>query len=117
MTEFPSFDLSGQTALVSGAARGLGRAIALALAHAGADVALVEIPMRPDYDRQIRQARRDALSGPAFAALLKRVRDWDIGSLDAGLYCDLTHVTPAGQALTTGRLESRVAEALAQPAG
>jgi len=40
MNEFPRFDLSGQTALVTGAARGLGRAISLALAHAGADVAL-----------------------------------------------------------------------------
>jgi len=37
---FPSFDLSGQVALVTAAARGLGRASALALAHAGADVAL-----------------------------------------------------------------------------
>ncbi len=33
-------DLHGQTALVTGAARGLGRAIAIALAHAGCDVAL-----------------------------------------------------------------------------
>src|SRR5262245_30639861 len=40
MTDFPRFDLNGQIALVTGAARGLGRSIALALAHAGADVAL-----------------------------------------------------------------------------
>ena len=40
MNEFPNFELSGQVALVTGAARGLGRAISLALANAGADVAL-----------------------------------------------------------------------------
>jgi NAD(P)-dependent dehydrogenase (short-subunit alcohol dehydrogenase family) len=40
VTDYPRFTLSGQTALVTGAARGLGRAIALALADAGADVAL-----------------------------------------------------------------------------
>lgn len=40
MNAFPRFDLDGQIALVTGAARGLGRAISLALAHAGADVAL-----------------------------------------------------------------------------
>lgn len=39
MTDFPRFDLTDQVALVTGAARGLGRAISLALAHAGADAA------------------------------------------------------------------------------
>src|SRR5580704_14348200 len=38
--EYPQFGLTGQVALVTAAARGLGRAISLALAHAGAHVAL-----------------------------------------------------------------------------
>jgi NAD(P)-dependent dehydrogenase (short-subunit alcohol dehydrogenase family) len=40
MDGFPRFDVQGKIALVTGAARGLGRAISLALANAGADIAL-----------------------------------------------------------------------------
>ena len=40
MEDYPRFDLGGRIALVTGASRGLGRAISLALANAGADVAL-----------------------------------------------------------------------------
>ena len=40
MAVYPDFSLDVRIALVTGAARGLGRSIALALAHAGADVAL-----------------------------------------------------------------------------
>ena len=40
MTPVPNFALTNKVALVTGAARGLGRSIALALANAGADVAL-----------------------------------------------------------------------------
>jgi NAD(P)-dependent dehydrogenase (short-subunit alcohol dehydrogenase family) len=38
MMEYPRFDLDGQVALVTGASRGIGRDLVLALAHAGAMV-------------------------------------------------------------------------------
>lgn len=56
MTDLPSFDLAGKTALVTGAARGLGRAIAVSLAHSGAHVAL---------------GLRDEASGAAVAAEIR----------------------------------------------
>ena len=60
---FPSFELTGQVALVTGAARGLGQAIALALANAGADVALGlrDRNARGDVEAQIKSMGRRVL--------------------------------------------------------
>jgi len=60
---FPSFDLTGQVALVTGAARGLGNAISLALAHAGADIALGlrDVNACGDLADQIRAMGRRAM--------------------------------------------------------
>ncbi|MEU0442310.1 SDR family NAD(P)-dependent oxidoreductase [Streptomyces sp. NPDC006186] len=66
MAEFPTFDVTGRVALVTGAARGLGRAIALTLAHAGADVVLGLL--RPgsadDLVRRVEAMGRRALAVP-----------------------------------------------------
>lgn len=63
MTDFPRFDLTGQVSLVTGAARGLGRAISLALAHAGSDVALGlrDLKTAGDLVREIQGLGRRAL--------------------------------------------------------
>jgi len=63
MTEYPRFDLTGQVALVTGAARGLGRAISLALAQAGSDVALGlrDVKTAGDLVREIQTLGRQAL--------------------------------------------------------
>jgi NAD(P)-dependent dehydrogenase (short-subunit alcohol dehydrogenase family) len=61
--DFPRFDLAGDVALVTGAARGLGRAISLALAHAGADVALGlrDVETGGDLTKEIEAIGRRAL--------------------------------------------------------
>ncbi len=61
--EFPRFDLTGQVALVTGAARGLGRSIALAMAYAGADLALGlrDVTTGGDLVREIEAMSRQAL--------------------------------------------------------
>jgi NAD(P)-dependent dehydrogenase (short-subunit alcohol dehydrogenase family) len=63
MENFPRFDLNGKTALVTGAARGLGRTISLALANAGADVALGlrDIKTGADVVHDIQKLGRKAL--------------------------------------------------------
>ena len=75
MTSYPSFDLTGQTALVTGAARGLGRAISLALANAGADVALglLDGTSAADLETEIRSMGRRTIRVPMDVRLLDQV--------------------------------------------
>jgi len=63
LNDFPAFDLTGQVALVTGAARGLGNAISRALAHAGADIALGlrDVNAQGDLATQIQGVGRRAL--------------------------------------------------------
>jgi 2-deoxy-D-gluconate 3-dehydrogenase len=64
----PSFRLDGSIALVTGTGSGLGQASAIALAHAGADLALTELPDRLDAAqataREVEYAGRQALVLP-----------------------------------------------------
>ena len=48
MTILDKFKLSGKTALVTGARRGIGKAMAVALAEAGADIVATSAAMEPE---------------------------------------------------------------------
>ena len=77
MASLPSFRLDGQIALVTGAARGLGRAIALALAEAGGDIALGLRDPAADagITAEIQALGRRALPLPMDMSNLRQVRE------------------------------------------
>ncbi|MGB5204051.1 MAG: glucose 1-dehydrogenase [Eudoraea sp.] len=61
--EYPNFMLNGKVAIVTGAARGLGRACALALAHEGADIALGlrDVTTAADLEQEIKAMGRKVI--------------------------------------------------------
>ena len=78
-------------ALVTGAARGIGRAIALRLAHDGLDVAVNDISSSPELDglvREIESKGRRSVAVPGDVSLEPEVEKTvrkvvqDLGSLD-----------------------------------
>ena len=84
------FDLSGKTAVVTGAASGIGRTIAIGLAQAGANVALCDLngAALPGVAADIERAGRRALVAPGdvtdegfLERLMGRTRD-EFGSVD-----------------------------------
>lgn len=81
---YPKFDLNGQVALVTGAARGLGNAIALALANAGADVALGlrDVNTGGELVREIEAMGRKALPLQMDVTDLSQVRQAVKGVVD-----------------------------------
>ena len=69
------FRLDGQTALVTGGTRGLGRAIAIAFAEAGADIALVSRVPNPDVEKTISSLGRRVIHHTADLSQREQTRE------------------------------------------
>ena len=71
------FDLTGEKAIVTGAAQGLGEQMALALAEAGADVAVVDMNLKgaDKVAESIRNLARDSISIKADVTRVDEVED------------------------------------------
>jgi NAD(P)-dependent dehydrogenase (short-subunit alcohol dehydrogenase family) len=98
MADLSLFDLTGKKALVTGGAVGIGRGSAVAMAKAGADVAILDIDRKvgPKTAEEIRGMGRDSLFAycdvtskdsveAAVAAVVERFGRLDIGINNAGI--------------------------------
>ena len=75
--EYPNFKLTSKVALVTGAARGLGRACALALAHEGADIALGlrDVATAAELEQEIKTMGRKVIRLQMDVSELKQIND------------------------------------------
>ena len=75
--EYPNFKLNGKVALVTGAARGLGRACALALAHEGADIALGlrDVATAAEVEQEIKTMGRKVIRLQMDVSDLQQIND------------------------------------------
>ncbi|MBT8181750.1 MAG: glucose 1-dehydrogenase [Eudoraea sp.] len=75
--EYPNFKLTGKVAIITGAARGLGRACALALAHEGADIALGlrDVTSAADLEQEIKAMGRKVIRLQMDVSELQQIND------------------------------------------
>ena len=75
--QYPSFDLTNKVALITGAARGLGRACALSLANAGADIGLGlrDVNSARDLEEEIEAMGRKVIRLQMDVSSLRQIND------------------------------------------